>query len=126
MRYPETDQMGVAHHSHFLVWFEIGRTELLRAHGCTYADLEASGVWMPVIEVSCRYLSPARYDDELEVETILEDMTRVTATFSYRISRAGTQLATGATRHAATDEKGAPRRLPEALRALLAREREPR
>jgi acyl-CoA thioester hydrolase len=121
VRYPETDQMGVAHHSHFLVWFEIGRTELMRAQGCAYAELEASGVWMPVVEASCRYVSPARYDDELAIETVLEEVTRVTARFSYRIMRArdGVLLATGATRHAATDHKGVPRRMPAALHALL-------
>jgi acyl-CoA thioester hydrolase len=122
VRYPETDQMGVAHHTHFLVWFEIGRTELLRERGCAYADLEASGVWMPVVEVSCRYHRSARYDDELRVETTLDEVTRVTARFTYRVLRAGDGmlLATGSTRHAATDRTGTPRRMPDAVHALLA------
>jgi acyl-CoA thioester hydrolase len=121
VRYPETDQMGVVHHSHFLVWFELGRTELLREAGCPYADLEREGVWMPVVEASCRYLSPARYDEVLEVSTSLAQMGRATARFEYAIRRTsdGRTLATGATRHAATDARGVPCRMPDRLLALL-------
>jgi acyl-CoA thioester hydrolase len=126
VRYAETDAMGVVHHSHFLVWFESGRTELMRQAGCPYADMEREGYRMPVVEASCRYVSPARYDDLVTVETRVEDLTRVTARFSYRVERAsdGAVLATGSTRHAATDERGAPRRLPERLVALLSEARE--
>jgi acyl-CoA thioester hydrolase len=122
VRYPETDQMGVVHHSHFLVWFEMGRTELMREAGCPYAGLEKEGIWMPVIEADCRYLSPARYDDLIRVETSLEEITRATARFTYRIRREsdGKVLATGSTRHAATDRDGVPRRLPESLSSLFA------
>jgi acyl-CoA thioester hydrolase len=121
VRYPETDQMGVVHHSHFLVWFELGRTELMREAGCPYAEMEREGVWMPVVEASCRYLSPARYDEVLEVRTSLADVSRVTARFEYAIHRPadGRVLATGATRHAATDARGVPRRMPEKILALM-------
>jgi len=122
VRYPETDQMGVVHHTHFLVWFEIGRTELMREAGCPYVDLEREGVWMPVIEATCRYHSPARYDDMITVETQVEKVTRVTASFTYRVLRGtdGALLATGSTRHAATDKTGAPCRIPERLSSLMA------
>jgi acyl-CoA thioester hydrolase len=121
VRYPETDQMGVVHHSHFLVWFELGRTELMRDAGCPYAEMEREGVWMPVVEATCRYLSPARYDDLLEVRTSLADVSRVTARFEYAIQRPSDRrvLATGSTRHAATDARGVPRRMPERIMALL-------
>jgi YbgC/YbaW family acyl-CoA thioester hydrolase len=121
VRYPETDQMGVVHHIHYLVWFEVGRTELMRSAGCSYARMEKDGVWMPVIEATCRYLSPARYDDEVRVHTQLSEVTRVRARFEYRIERVadGKLLATGATRHASTDQRGVPCRMPESVVALL-------
>lgn len=122
VRYPETDQMGVVHHIHYLVWFEVGRTELMREAGCSYAALEKDGVWMPVVEATCKYHSPARYDDVVSVGTRLTEVTRVTARFEYRVEREadGRLLATGSTRHAATDHRGVPCRMPERVVALLA------
>ncbi len=121
VRYPETDQMGVVHHSHFLVWFEMGRTELMRDNGCTYADLEKEGVMMPVIEASCRYLSPARYDEVLTIRTRVSEVSRVRARFAYEVVRPsdGRLLATGSTRHAATDRRGVPCRMPQRVVALF-------
>lgn len=121
VRYPETDHMGVVHHTHYLVWFEVGRTELMRAAGCTYADMEKDGVWMPVVDASCKYQSPARYDDVIRVHTMLAEVTRVTARFEYRVEREsdGRLLATGSTRHAATDRLGVPCRIPERVLALM-------
>jgi len=121
VRYPETDQMGVVHHSHFLVWFEIGRTELMRDNGCAYADMEKEGVMMPVIEAVCRYLSPARYDEVLTVRTRVAEVTRVTARFEYEVTRPadGRLLARGSTRHAATDARGVPCRLPDRVVTLF-------
>jgi len=121
VRYPETDQMGVVHHSHFLVWFEMGRTELMRDNGCSYADLEKEGVMMPVIEASCRYLSPARYDEVLTVRTRITEVSRVRARFEYEVVRLsdGKRLATGSTRHAATDGRGVPCRMPARVLALF-------
>lgn len=121
VRYPETDQMGVVHHSHYLVWFEIGRTELLRTAGYPYVALEKDGIRMPVVEASCKYHSPARYDDLVLVQTRLEQVSRASVRFAYRVLRSddGKVLATGSTRHAAIDSQGAPRRLPERLVSLL-------
>jgi acyl-CoA thioester hydrolase len=114
VRYPETDAMGIVHHTHYLVWFEIGRTELMRDAGYPYARMEADGIRFPVVEASCRYHVSARYDDVLTIETALEKMTRVSTCFRYRVEREadGMLLAEGMTRHAATDAVGAVRRIP--------------
>lgn len=121
VRYPEVDRMGVAHHRIHFVWFEIGRTELLRQAGLPYAQIESEGIFLPVIDASCTYHAPARYDDLLDVRVELRDMTAARATFGYRIERRadGALLADGSTTHAAVDATGRPRRLPESLRRLL-------
>lgn len=120
-RYPETDRMGIVHHANHLVWFEIGRTELLRELGLPYSALEDGRLFMPVIEAGARYRHPVRYDEEVDVLTRVEEVTGVCVRFSYRLTRhpGGDLLATGFTLHAATDEKGSPRRLPEAIRTRL-------
>ena len=122
VRYPEVDRMGVAHHSHYFVWLEIGRTELMRARGVDYRLLEDEGLFLPVVEASCAYLAPARYDELLRVHTRVESAGGVRVSFSYRIERQpdGRLLATGTTRHAAVDRSGRPRRLPGTIRGLLA------
>ena len=74
VRYAETDQMGVVYHSNFFPYFESARAESIRALGFTYADMEKLGVIMPVVEVHCRYLRPARYDDLLTIRTLLKEL----------------------------------------------------
>jgi acyl-CoA thioester hydrolase len=122
VRYPEVDRMGVAHHSHHFVWFEIGRTELMRSKGVDYRRLEDEGIFLPVVEASCAYRAPARYDDCLRVHTRIESSSGVRVSFSYRIERQADAclLATGNTRHAAVDRSGRPCRLPGTIRGLLA------
>jgi len=122
VRYPEVDRMGVAHHANHFIWFEIGRTELMRARGVTYRRLEEEGILLPVIEAACSYHAPARYDDLLRVHTRIESATAVRIAFTYRVESEadGRTLATGATQHAAVDRGGRPRRLPARLRELLA------
>lgn len=126
VRYAETDQMGVAWHGNYLAWFEVGRTDLLRDHGMTYRELEANNLKLPVIEVGVRYLSPALYDDELEVRTRLGEMTGARVRFEYALHRPGEAepLATGFTVHAGIDGRGRPRRLPQELRRALSEPRE--
>ena len=121
VRYPEVDRMGLAHHRNHFVWFEIGRTELMRERGTTYAHIEEEGISLPVIEATCRYVAPARYDEQLIVRTTLSEVRRVRITFSYRIEREadGALLATGSTTHAAVDRRGKPRRLPDRLWGLV-------
>jgi acyl-CoA thioester hydrolase len=89
VRYAETDQMGVVYHANYLVWFEVGRVELMRELGFAYAQMEAEeGCALPVVEVNCRYRSPARYDDELVLETRLTSLRGPVLKFSYQLRRA--------------------------------------
>jgi acyl-CoA thioester hydrolase len=121
VRYAETDQMGVAWHGGYLAWFEVGRTDLLRQCGCTYRELEAQGLRLPVVEVRARYLRPALYDDVLEIRTRLTELGKVRVSFAYEVCREGTTgpIATGSTSHAALDREGRLCRIPEDLRRRL-------
>jgi acyl-CoA thioester hydrolase len=113
--------MGVVYHANYFVWFEVGRTDLLRRTGSSYRDLEAEGVSLPVIQAQCEYRLPARYDDELEVRTSGTVLTHVRVEFTYEIVRVadGALLVTGRTMHAALDRDGRPCRMPARVRALL-------
>lgn len=97
VRYAETDQMGVVYHSNYLVYFEIGRTETMRRLGISYAELEARGYVLAVIESHMRHTGSARYDDELVVRTWLRDVTRTRLRFEYHVLRGDTVLTTGHT-----------------------------
>jgi len=121
VRYPEVDRMGVVHHSHYPVWFEIGRTELMRDLGVPYARLEADGLFMPVAEMGLRYRIPVVYDDIVDVVTVVEGVTGARARFGYRLLKEPDQAlaAGGFTVHAAVTGAGAPMRIPMALRAAL-------
>ena len=121
VRYAGTDQMGVAYHGNYFAWFEVARTDLLRQFGMTYRELEEQQVRLPVIETRVRFRKPARYDDVLEIRTRLTEMTGVRLTFEYDVVRTddAATLAEAMTAHAAVDEKGRPRRLPEELRRRL-------
>ena len=124
VRYAETDQMGVAHHSHYPVWFEVGRTNLLNSFGSSYGDIERAGVLLPLYELRCKFASPARYEDELVIRTRISQLTRVRASFAYEIVHVQSErlIATGETLHAWTDRNLRPinvqKRIPEAY-ALL-------
>jgi acyl-CoA thioester hydrolase len=121
VRYAETDQMSVVYHANYFVWFEIGRTDLLRHCGWTYRELEAEGISLPVIEAHCEYRRPARYDDELEVRAAGTLMSPVRIEFTYELVtlEEGTLLATGRTVHAALDRDGRPCRLPDRVRDMF-------
>lgn len=105
VRYAETDQMGIVHHSNYAVWFEAGRTDFIKQTGITYTDMEARGVLLPLYEITCRFRKPARYEDEVTVITALKSLSRVRIVLSYRVIRDndGTLLAEGETAHAFTD-----------------------
>lgn len=114
--------MNVVYHAHYLVWFELGRTELMRALGCDYGRLEShDGVFFPVREARARYHSPARYDDRLEVRTRLTEVGGARVRFDYEIFREGETrpLASGFTEHGAVGADGRPRRLDPELRRRL-------
>jgi acyl-CoA thioester hydrolase len=121
VRYGETDQMGRAHHSHFLLWCEEGRTQWLRERGASYAELEGRGVLLPVSRVTVAYREPARYEQEIEVVTRVEQVRSRSVTFAYRIRRAsdGVTVAEASTELVCMDSSGGVRRLPETLRATL-------
>ena len=102
VRYAETDQMGVVYHANYLVWFEVGRVELMRQRGLNYKRLETEeGCWIVVVEATARYKSPARYDDELIVETTVRSVRGPVIRFGYKILRAEDQhlLCEGETVH---------------------------
>lgn len=116
--------MGVAYHANYFVWFEVGRTDLLRWSGERYRDMEADGFSLPVVEARCAYRRPARYDDELEIQTRGELISLVRVRFDYQVFRSldGLVLADGHTVHASLDTRGRPRRLPDQVRRALKRQ----
>jgi acyl-CoA thioester hydrolase len=122
VRYAETDKMGVVYYAHYLVWFEIGRTEWLRETGWTYRSMEHEGLGLPVIEAHCEYKTSARYDDDLEIRTRARLVSPVRIGFDYEVvRRTDSQLiASGHTVHVTLDRSGRPVRLPAQVRDLLA------
>jgi len=108
VRYAETDQMGVVYHSNYIVWFEVGRVELLRAMGHTYREMEQDDLQLPVVEVRCRYKLPAKYDDEIIISTSLKNVRESLIHFHYEIFRSGEDvlLAEGETVHLVMDSQG--------------------
>ena len=115
VRYAECDPMGVAHHTAYPVWFEIGRTELLRTSGDTYARLEQDGVLLVVVKLEVNYKRPARYDDLLQLETTLESCGHVKITHTYELRRDAEVLATAKTVLACVDRDGTPREVPASI-----------
>jgi acyl-CoA thioester hydrolase len=100
VRYKETDQMGIAHHSNYVVWFEMGRTDLCRATGITYSEIERRGYLLVVVEIGCRYRTPFRYDDEVVIRTSVAEAGSRMLKFGYELSdSAGELRATGFSRH---------------------------
>ncbi len=119
--YGDTDQMGVAYYANYLRWFEMGRTELLRQIGLPYISIEEKGLRFPVIEVSCRYFRPARYDEAIIIETNLTSLGRASLSFHYKIYRKEdeSRIASGWTKHACVDGEGHITRIPLDLEASL-------
>ena len=116
VRYCECDPMGVVHHSVYPVWFEMGRTELLRASGRTYRAFEEEGIFLAVVALSVRYRRPARYDDLLTLATFLEDVGHVKIEHRYELRRGAETLAVGETTLACLDRSGKAQPMPESLR----------
>jgi len=121
VRYAETDKMGVVYYANYFVWFEIGRTDLLRASGWSYREMEIEGFALPVIEAHCAYRESAKYDDDLEVRTTGAMLSPVRVQFTYEVVRLAdaATLATGTTVHATLDRVGRPCRLPDRVRTWL-------
>lgn len=119
-RYGEVDQMGVVHHKNYLDYFELGRTEMLRARGLPYTELERRGFRLVVTELGSRYRAGAAYDQELRIRTRVAEIGHVTVRFEYRIENAeGRLLVEGFTVLACLDANLRPARLPADVRALL-------
>jgi acyl-CoA thioester hydrolase len=115
VRYAETDQMGIAYYANYLIWMELGRVELCRARGIRYRDMEVEdGVLLAVGEAHCRYLYPARYDEELVIDTRigLAHPRMVEFLYEIRSAESDRKLATGATRHVFCTRDLKPVKLP--------------
>ena len=119
VRYAETDQMGVVYYANYLVWMEVARVEFCKALGFRYKDMEIDdGVLLAVVEAQCRYLHPARFDEEIIVETRIAAANSRIVTFGYemRLAEGDGKLATGSTRHIFCSREMKPVRLPEKYR----------
>ena len=122
VRYAETDQMGVVYYANYLVWMEVARVEFCKSLGFRYRDMELEdGVLLAVIEAHCRYLHPARFDEEVIVETRIAEANSRLVEFAYemRLADSGRKLATGSTRHIFCNREMKRVRLPEKYRAAF-------
>jgi len=119
--FADCDPMRIMYYGNYFRVFEVGRAELFRGLGHAYADYVAKGLYLAVIETTCRYRRPAYYDDQLDVLAGATASTGATLRIDYAVERDGTVLAEGHTLHAVLDERGKPRRIPAAVRALVGR-----
>ena len=122
VRYAETDQMGVVYYANYLVWMEVARVEFCKALGFRYKDMELDdGVLLAVVEAHCRYQYPARFDDEVIVETNIAEANSRIVSFGYemRLAEGNRKLATGSTRHLFCNREMQPVRLPAKYRAMF-------
>jgi acyl-CoA thioester hydrolase len=121
VRYAETDQMGVSYYANYFIWFEVGRNQHCLECGFSYRDMEKeTGLFLIVADARCRYLAPARYEDELLIKTRIQELTRRTIHFLYEIERPdGEKVASGETLHVLINQQGRPSSLPEKYLSLL-------
>jgi acyl-CoA thioester hydrolase len=115
VRYAETDRMGLLHHANYFVYFEMGRTELLRRRGVSYRDVEDAGHLLVIIDIGCKFRRPARYDDLLTLRTTVQRVTHVKIVHTYELFRGEELLAEGHSTLACIDREGRPQKLPEIL-----------
>ena len=110
VRYAETDKMGIVHHSVYPIWYELARTDLSKQAGFPYSEMEKSGVMTPLVELNCKYYSPAYYDDELIVTATVSKLTPARVVFSYEVYREGSDkpINTGYTVHALVNKDMKP------------------
>jgi len=119
VRYAETDAMGYLHHANYFVYFEMGRTELLRQCGLRYREMEQRGLFYVVARLQCRFRKPASYDDDLVLTTICEKLTRVRVDHRYELRRAGELLTDASSTLVLVDRDGKPTGMPDEWYALM-------
>src|SRR5579863_9932321 len=120
VRYAETDQMGIVYYANYLIWMEVARVEFCRAIGFHYKDMELEdGILLAVVESHCRYLSPAKFDEEIEIVTAAADPSRRFVTFDYTMTCEGRRVATGQTRHVFLNRSLRPVKLPDKYARLF-------
>ena len=121
VEYHHTDQMGIVHHSNYVKFFEVARTEWLRAHGLTYAEMERRGVMMPIVDVAVKYRNPALYDELLSVTAFVDEMPMARMTFRYEVrGEDGRDIASGSTTLGFVDrETRRPQRAPQWLLDII-------
>ena len=120
VRYAETDQMGMVYYANYLVWMEVGRSDFCRQSGFSYLDLEKKEhAFLTVAEATCRYVAPARYEDEIVIETELARARSRLVEFAYRIKCGEKLLAEGRTVHVVIGTDGRPRAMPAEYLGLL-------
>jgi acyl-CoA thioester hydrolase len=121
VRYAESDQMGIVHHASYVIWMEEGRSQYMRAKGVNYADIEREGMLLAVAELSVRYISPARYGDDVTVRTWIEEARSRGITFGYEIVNAASRatLVTGQVKLIAIDRQARVTRIPDRIQAVL-------
>jgi len=125
VRYAETDKMGVVYYANYFVWMEIGRTDYCKSIGFSYRDMEHEDANMAVVDATCRYIAPARYDDEILVRTSVERLSRRLVSFVYRIYNTANDklLAEGKTVHITVGKDGKTCSIPERYFALMSKGR---
>ena len=118
VRYQETDNMGVVYYANHFVWFEVARTEYLRAADISYRELEKQGLYMMVASAACQYKAPARYDDIVTIQSWVPVMKNSSLQFAHKLFVGTTLIATGQSVHVFTNKAGKPVRIPDQLRRL--------
>jgi acyl-CoA thioester hydrolase len=115
VRYAETDRMGLLHHANYFVYFEMARTEMLRAKGISYREVEDAGHFLVIVDIGCKFKKPAYYDDLLTIRARVARVTHVKIVHEYQVLRDGLLLAEGHSTLACVDREGKPQALPETL-----------
>ncbi len=115
VRYAETDRMGLLHHANYFVFFEMGRTEMLRQKGISYREIEDAGHFLVIVDIGCKFKRPAYYDDLLTIRTTIARVTHVKIIHEYQVLRDELVLAEGHSTLACVDRDGRPQALPDSL-----------
>jgi acyl-CoA thioester hydrolase len=119
VRYQETDAMGVVYYGNYFTWFEVARTEFLKELGLSYRRMEEDGLRLMVVDASCHYKAPCRYDDVIRIQTWVSEMRTTSLAFEYKVFFGQRLLANGRTAHVFTNASLKPTRIPQGLRGAL-------